>query len=136
MVEMIRRFFKRLYVRYLIWLKYSKWGSETNELNPNERLCKSICHRLINQPDSKFLIAPISGKRYIKNNRLELFVILDDRRVSVTNHVYHYDVVLSERDWDRISLMYDNKTEKIRQEFENDMKSQIQNSLQKIIDKF
>ena len=136
MLQLLRRFFKRLYVRYLIRLKYSKFTDGDNKTNNiNERICKSICYRLINQPDSKFLIAPISGKRYIKNSRLELFIILDDRRISITNHVYHYDVVVSERDWDRLSMMYDNKTEKIRQEFEDDMKSQIKSSLSAILHK-
>jgi hypothetical protein len=135
MATLIKRFFKRLYVRYLIWLKYNKWSERNEDPNPNERLCKSICHKLINQPDSKFLIAPISGKRYIKNSRLKLFVILDDRRVSVTDSLYHYDVVLSDRDWDRLSLMYDNKTEKIRQDFEDEMRSQIKSSLNNILDK-
>jgi hypothetical protein len=69
----------------------------------------------------------------IKNSRLELFVILDDKRISITNHIYHYDVVLIDRDFDRIIRMYDNKTETIRQEFENDMKSQIQSSLSTIL---
>jgi hypothetical protein len=137
MIESIRRYFKRLYVKYLLWAKYHKLGTEGTKTpnNNNERLCKSICYKLINLYDSKFLIAPISGKRYIKNSRLELFVILDDRRISITNHVYHYDVLLDERDWDRISTMYDNKTEKIRQEFEDEMKSQINNSLHNILDK-
>ena len=120
MFELIRKFFKRKYVKYLISVRYSKLTSDGNtEANQNERLCKSICYKLINQPDSKFLIAPISGKRYIKNSRLELFVILDDKRISITNHVYHYDVVFTDRDFDRITKMYDNKTETIRQEFEN-----------------
>lgn len=131
MFESIKKFFKRKYVKYLISLRYNKLMNEY--INPNERLCKSICYKLINQPDSKFLIAPISGKRYIKNSRLALFVILDDRRVSITNHVYHYDVVFGERDFVRIIRMYDNKTENIRQEFENEMKSQIQSSLSTIL---
>lgn len=131
MFELIKKFFRRKYVKYLINVRYNKLTNET--INQNERLCKSICYKLINQPDSKFLIAPISGKRYIKNGRLELFVILDDRRVSITNHVYHYDVVFSDRDFDRMIRMYDNKTENIRQEFENEMKSQIQSSLSTIL---
>jgi hypothetical protein len=136
MFEIIKKFFRRKYVRYLINVRYSKLTSDGNtEANQNERLCKSICYKLINQPDSKFLIAPISGKRYIKNSRLELFVILDDKRISITNHVYHYDVVFTDRDFDRITRMYDNKTETIRQEFENDMKSQIQSSLSTILDR-
>lgn len=136
MFEIIKKFFRRKYVRYLINVRYSKLTSNGNtEVNQNERLCKSICYKLINLPDSKFLIAPISGKRYIKNSRLELFVILDDKRISITNHVYHYDVVFTDRDFDRITRMYDNKTETIRQEFENDMKSQIQSSLSTILDR-
>jgi hypothetical protein len=137
MIERLRTLIRRRYVKYLIWAKYRKFndtfGNENLKLNYNERICKSICHKLINQVDSKFLIAPISGQRYIKNSRLGLFIILDDRRVSITNHVYHYDVILNERDWDRLSGMYDNKTEKIRQEFEDEMISQIKNSLSSIL---
>jgi hypothetical protein len=137
MIEFIKRFFRRRYIKYLIWVRYKKFEGATGELplGPNERLCKSICHKLINQDDSKFLIAPISGKRYIKNSRLGLFIILDDRRISITNHVYHYDVSLNEREWDRLSKMYDNKTEKIRQDFEKEMVSQIKNSLNSILEK-
>ena len=139
MLERLRTLIKRQYVKYLIWARYrhfnSAFGKEVQKLNFNERICKSICHKLINQDDSKFLIAPISGKRYIKNTRLGLFIILDERRISITNHVYHYDVVLNERDWDRITGMYDNKTEKIRQEFEDEMISQIKSSLSSILEK-
>ena len=139
MLERLRTLIKRQYVKYLIWARYryfnNTFGKETQKLNYNERICKSICHKLINQDDSKFLIAPISGKRYIKNTRLGLFIILDERRISITNHVYHYDVVLNERDWDRITGMYDNKTEKIRQEFEDEMISQIKSSLSSILEK-
>ena len=136
MFEIIKSFFKRKYVKYLINVRYSKMVKDETQPNPNDRLCKTICYKLINHKDSKFLIAPISGKRYIKNSRLELFVILDDKRISITNHVYHYDVVFTDRDFDRIIRMYDNKTETIRQEFENDMKSQIQSSLSTILFSF
>jgi hypothetical protein len=134
MFAIIKKFFRRKYVKYLINVRYRKSVPDGNlEINQNERICKSICYKLINQPDSKFLIAPISGKRYIKNSRLELFVILDDKRISITNHVYHYDVFFTDRDFDRITKMYDNKTETIRQEFENEMKSQIHTSLSTIL---
>jgi hypothetical protein len=136
MFEIVRRFIKRKYVRYLINVRYSKLISGENvEASQNEKSCKSICYKLINQHDSKFLIAPISGKRYIKNSRLDLFVILDDKRVRIINHAYPYDVRFTDRDFDRITKMYDNKTETIRQEFENEMESQIQNSLSTILNR-
>ena len=104
-------------------------------LEDTEKKCTSVCRKLINHPKSKFLIAPLSMKRYIKNDELELFVVLQDRRISITNHVYHYDVVISNRNWERVTTMYDNKTEKIRQEFENEMSSQIKHSLSTILTK-
>ena len=109
--------------------------SGDDELSENERTCVSICRGLIRHDDSKFLIAPLSGKRYIRNTTLDLFVILDDRRVSMTNHVYHYDVRLVQRDWDRLITMYDGKTEKIRIDLENQIKSQINYSLHTILEK-
>ena len=127
----IKRFIKRLYAKYLKNVRYTT--NQTLENNHNERICKSICYKMINNPHSKFLIAPLSGKRYIKNEVLKVFIILDDKKVTITNHIYHYDVILTQRDFDRVSHMYDNKTEEIRNEFENEMMSQIVVSLSTIL---
>ena len=77
----------------------------------------------------------MSGKRYIKNVDLSLFVILDEGRVSVTNHVYHYDVTLSFKEFNRLRRMYDNRTERDREIYEDEIKSQIVYSLSNILDK-
>jgi hypothetical protein len=58
-----------------------------------------------------------------------VFLILDEKLVSITNHLYHYEINVNQRDWDRIVLMYDNKTERIRQQFEDEIMAQIQHSL-------
>lgn len=128
-----KRLFKRMYAKYLKSVRYS--ANQTTENNHNERICKSICYKMINNPHSKFLIAPLSGKRYIKNEVLKVFIILDDKKVTITNHIYHYDVILSQRDFDRVSHMYDNKTEEIRNDFEKEMMSQIMVSLSTILHK-
>ena len=94
-----------------------------------EKTALTICRHLITHNNSKFLIAPLSGKRYIKNEELGLFLILDEKLVSITNHLYHYEINVNQRDWDRIVLMYDNKTERIRQQFEDEIMAQIQHSL-------
>ena len=120
----IKRFIKRLYAKYLKNVRYTT--NQNPENTHNERICKSICYKMINNPHSKFLIAPLSGKRYIKNEILKVFIILDDKKITITNHIYHYD---------RITHMYDNKTEQIRNEFENEMMSQIMVSLSTILHK-
>lgn len=130
----IRKFFKQLYVKYSLKSKY-KWLQTNDEKSETEKLCLSICRSMISHPNSKFLIAPLSMVRYIKNEELGLFVILDDKSISITNHVYHYDVRVSQRDWDRITTMYDGKTEKIRKEYEDEIMTQIKHSLKNIHDR-
>jgi hypothetical protein len=134
MKTFFKKLAKRLITKYLLMIRYSV-NKENQILTQNERICKGICHKLIKHSDSKFLIAPVSGKRYIKNNTLKIFIILDDKKVTITNHIYHYDVLLPQRDWDRLVKMYDNKTESIREEFENEMMSQIVCSLSTILSK-
>lgn len=135
---MMKNFFKqlgkRLYAKYLLTIRYNT-SKQNQVLTQNERICKTICYKLIKHPDSKFLIAPVSGKRYIKNQSLKIFIILDDKKITITNHVYHYDVIIPQRDWDRLVLMYDNKTESIREDFETEMMSQIVCSLSTILTK-
>jgi len=134
MFKFIKKFYKRQYVKWRINAKY-KWLGEQRKITDTERMCLSICRNMISHKDSKFLIAPLSRKRYIKNDHLGLFVILDERTISITNHVYHYDVRVSERDWDRICQMYDSKTEKIRLEYESEIMTQIQHSLTNLHEK-
>jgi hypothetical protein len=79
------------------------------------------------------MIAPMSNKRYIRNNELGIFVTLDNYRVEVTNHVFNYNVKLSSRDWERLTYIYDTETEKRRTEMEKEVSSNIKNSLDHVL---
>jgi hypothetical protein len=135
MFDKLKKYFKRLSKRlYVKWLQWNREGKtkEQKKITETEKICVSICRNLISNSNSKFLLAPVSGKRYIKNSELDLFVILDDRHISITNHIYHYDVTVQDRNWLRLISMYDLKVESIRIEYENEIMSQIENSLTKI----
>ena len=134
MKKLFKRLMKRLYVKAMLWYRNSFYKNVKSS-EDNEKIFTAICRKLINHPDSKFLIAPLSYKRYIKNSKLGLFVVMDERRVAITNHVYHYDVVLQQTDWIRLTQLFDSKTEKIRQEYETEIKSQIIHSLSTILEK-
>ena len=134
MKKLFKRLIKRLYVKWALSTRY-KMFNHIEQMDTTTKTSLSICRRLINHDSSKFLIAPLSGKRYIKNEEVDLFIIIYDNHLSITNHVYHYDVVLNQREMDKINLMYDNKTERIRQQFENEIMGQINSSLQSIQDK-
>jgi hypothetical protein len=127
-------FFKRKYAKAKIWFKKQSQINQ-KENTENERMVSTICRKLINHSSSKFLIAPLSGKRYIKNTELGLFIIMNEGRVSLTNHVYHYDVFLIQKDWERLVRMYDNRTERDREIYETEIRSQIVYSLSNVLDK-
>jgi len=74
------------------------------------------------------MFAPMSNKRYIENKKMDVFITMYDKRVDLTNHVYHYNVNLTNRDWERITYIFDNETEKRRLNYENNINSQIKNS--------
>ncbi len=134
MIKFIKRLSKRLYVKWLVWNRNNS-SEENQKISETQKMSMSITRSLITHTDSKFLIAPLSGKRYIKNSEKGLFIILDRGTISLTNHVYHYDVVINNRNWERLTKMYDGKVETIRQEYEYQIMSQIEHSLHKIKDK-
>jgi hypothetical protein len=81
------------------------------------------------------MIAPMSQKRYLENKDMDIFITISDGRIDLTNHVYHYDVKLTKRDWERITYVFDNETEKRRLKYEDIVNSQIRNSLDNVLER-
>jgi hypothetical protein len=102
------------------------------EVELHEKTAFKICLKLISDKDSEFMIAPMSQKRFIINENLNLFILIDYGRVEITNHIFHYDVRLSNRDYERITYLYDTETEKRRSNTEMTIKSNIKNTLEKV----
>jgi hypothetical protein len=130
----MRHFFRK--TRLKIYLKFRGITRiKMSSVDKNEIKSSAICRRLISHPDSKFLIAPLSQKRYIKNDPLGMFIVLSNNRINITNHIYNYDVNLSPAISDKLNDMFDNKVELLRQTFETEIKSQIKHSLTTILEK-
>jgi hypothetical protein len=128
----MKRLFKRLGLRIY---RMINGGMGRRDLTENQIKAAAICRKLINNPFSKFLIAPVSRNRYIRNEKLKMFIILSDNKLKIINHVYSYDVYITNSEHDRLKIMFDNKVESHRMSFENDINSQIQYSLTNIIKK-
>ena len=131
----MKKFFKRLYKR--IKVRVSKVGRSSSlktyeEVESHEKTAFKICLKLISDKDSDFMIAPMSQKRFIINEKLNLFILIDYGRVEITNHIFHYDVKLSTRDYERITYLYDTETEKRRTNTETTIKLNIKNTLDKV----
>ena len=103
------------------------------EKSEYERDCIAICKKLISKEDTILLLTPISNKRYIRNEELQIFVILEGHNVKVINHVYSYTVFLEHKPWENIVVAFDNEVEKRREKFEKEIMSNIKHSLQNIL---
>jgi len=127
----IRRWMQKVYIGF-----YRKLELRVNEesAEENSEECLQICRRLITLDDSILLIAPLSKKRYIKNNPLGISVIIHGNIVQIINHTYSYLVVLCQKDSEKINRIYDSQLEKRRTEFEKEIKSNIKHSLKNIIE--
>jgi hypothetical protein len=129
----MKKFFKKLWLK--IFIKLNKKIRPAVDIDENERISSSICRKLINDENSKFLIAPLSQKRYIKNEVTQMFVVIHYNRINITNHVYNYDITISTQMSEKLNRIFDNKVEEERIKFEKEMYSQIKHSLKKILEK-
>ena len=137
MTKRIKRFFQRLKLRIYLLSKKGEFIAPTHEEETTsyEKTCFQICLKVIKHPDTKFMIAPMSNKRYIENKEMDLFITMDYGRIDLTNHVYHYSVKLTGRDWERITYIFDVETEKRRLKYEDTINSQIKNSLKNVLER-
>ena len=137
MENKIKRFFSRLKLKFYIWSKKSSGIVPTyqDETLSYEKTCFKICLKIIQHKNTEFMIAPMSDKRYLKNDDMKIFITMTDRRVEITNHVYNYNVKLHERDWERLTYIFDLEADKRRLNYEGEVNSQITNSLHNILDR-
>ena len=136
MIKKIVRFFRRLKLRFYLWSKKGKmFKTYEEEVSSYEKTCFQICLQMIKHPSTKFMIAPMSNKRYIENKEMDIFITMDNGRIDLTNHVYHYSVKLTNRDWERITYIFDVETEKRRLKYEDTINSQIKNSLHNVLER-
>jgi hypothetical protein len=136
-MKRIWNFFRRFKLKMYLWIRKGNNFAKTyeEEAISYEKTCFQICLKAIKHPDTKFMIAPVSNKRYIENKTMDIFITMYDGRVDLTNHIYHYDVKFSSRDWERITYVFDNETEKRRIDYEDTINSQIKNSLHNVLDR-
>ena len=135
MIRWFRHQFKKLGIKFYLFLQGKTTPIVgTNDEQQYQKVCLSICRKLIKNPESSFLIAPISGKKYIKNDKMGIFIVMLDQHINITNHTYNYSVFISPRDWQRIIYFFDHETELRKNKYEEQIKSQITHSLDRMLD--
>ena len=71
------------------------------------------------------MIAPISSKRYMKNERYGIYVIFYGKTIEIINHVYNYTVHVDEKTWDLMIDDFNYELEERRMQFESEISTNI-----------
>lgn len=111
--------FKLAKRRYKIRQKITK----TYIPNNKEEKAIHIIRTLIQDETSVMLSAPISKKRYIKNERRMMFVIMEDVNLTLASskYMYYYDITVNLRVSKMLEKYFDNVLESRRNIMEKEM---------------
>lgn len=102
-----------------------------------ERITVEICKKLIVDPSSKLTYAPLAKKRFIKNEEKDMYVVIQDHTINLINHVYSYSIyVSSTEEYENIKNKFDEILDNERLKLEDEIKFNIQHSLELILNKF
>ena len=135
--QFVKHKINRLTFRYYKWIKRRPLDQRIDpEIKEFQTTCFHICRKLINQKDSELILSPISEKRVVKNERLGIYLTLQNQQAFVTNHVYHYSIILDARTWERVVYLFNHEIERRRKSYEVVINGQISHSLNDILKKF
>jgi hypothetical protein len=123
---------KRLLQKIAIkWLRIFS-SIEDREPSAYEKECFSVCKALIDQEDSVLLMSPLSGKRFIKSEDDQIFIIIEQNQITIVNHSYSYNIDIWGNGLARITNMFDIEVEKRRDSMEKEIRSNVKHSLSNI----
>jgi hypothetical protein len=127
-------FIPKLLFRIFLFLK-DKFDPKP-QITDEEKFARQICEKMIIHPDSKLDFSPLTSKRIIKNETLNMYIVLENYTVHVINHVYSYSVYFQDSSaFKGLIDSFDQIMEKRREVLETEIRSNIQHSLKKILDK-
>jgi len=128
-------FRKRTLTKISIWFKRRFNPQEFEEVTRTERDSINIFNALVKHKDSDLLIHPSSCKYYIKSPKTGIFITISTSmpaEISIINHVYGYNVKISNRVLKNMEKIFYDEVNKRRLAMENEYKSNIQHSLSHI----
>ena len=129
MKNSIKRFFRGLVIS---WIKNYRKGELTLKSSFEKRAAQ-ICRKVIRHKTSELTMCPTTQARYIKNEELQMYVILKETEVSIVNHQYYYNISISFKTKNNLFQVFDNTISEKRFEMERDILNNTENSLLNIL---
>jgi len=98
-----------------------------------ERDAAFIFRKMIKCQESDLLMSPISQKQYVRNDEKSILLILDNYELTVINHVFSYNIRISQRTNKALNDAFNVELEKRRLEMELSFKENVKHSLKTIL---
>ncbi len=86
--------------------------------NEKEQLILEVITNLCQHSETDILMAPLSGRYYLINKKLEYWVRVYDNGITITNHKFTFSNTSPQTFQDMIVELISNAIEKSRDEFE------------------
>ena len=132
MTHKFKRFTQKIGIGLIRIMDPSKYEGTKHEY---EREALAICKKLAAKPNSTLLLSPISGKRYIKSDDNQIYIIIDGHLVNIVNHSYSYVIPVEGKQHERLLRMFDKEVEARRELMEAEIRSNVKHSLSTIYTK-
>jgi len=133
-MKSIIHFFKRALLKAKIKVKkmFDPIAYSRQKLDPIQQKARTVCMRILNDPDSELLYSgPYLDRRYVKNG--DYFIIIDESSLKIVNHVYSYDISFHGSHNTKLKNFFDLKLNEVRLEMENEIMLNVTHSLDDII---
>lgn len=105
------------------------------ELDERDRNIIRIVKAALADRRNRLMIAPISGARYIRMPKQEMFIIISDNRVIISNHKFYYDLYTTNVLSDYLIRRFNQVTNHQRDLMERDLLSNVKSGLSDIADR-
>ena len=102
----------------------------------DEKITIEICRKILEDSNSKLTLAPLSNKRFIKNESKDMFIVFHEHSVKLINHIYSYSVYISNTDsYRELVDKFDKVLDSERLKLETEINKNIHHSLEEILKK-
>jgi hypothetical protein len=119
---------------YKIYLYLQNKFDPKPPITEEEKYCLEITKKLITKENSILTLAPLSQKRFIKNDELQMFIMIENRVINIINHIYSYTLVIEDVDaYQEVINQFDDKLDSIRISLETEFRTNVQSSLKNIL---
>ena len=125
-------FAKRLFQRIGIKMAKLMNSGQKRKMTEAEKEAGGILRLLISDKETDLLTSPTTGKSYIKCNNRQMLLVLGDYELSIINHVYGYNVHLSQRIERLFRDQFLDEIEKRREDMESEFRNSVKHSLKEI----